>query len=127
LDKENLNEAANHKSTIQKRRFDMFRGILPLTLSLCLGAAAAPTALAQSAAPISEQEAHAIAVDAYVYFYPLLSMDISRKQFTNVEPGKEFGKGPMNMFVNGLNIHQPISKVWCAPISTRCIPSYGST
>src|SRR5438093_6135483 len=78
----------------------MFRGILPLTLSLCLGAAAAPAALGQSAAPISEQEAHAIAVDAYVYFYPLLSMDVSRKQFTNVEPGKEFGKGPMNMFVS---------------------------
>jgi hypothetical protein len=49
---------------------------------------------------VSEQEAHAIGVDAYLYFYPLLSMDITRKQFTNIEPGKEFGKGPMNMFVN---------------------------
>ena len=78
----------------------MFRGILTLTLSLCLGAATAPAALAQSAAPITEQEAHAIAVDAYVYFYPLMSMDISRKQFTNVEPGKESFKGPMNTFVN---------------------------
>jgi hypothetical protein len=39
-------------------------------------------------------------VDAYIYFYPLLSMDISRKTFTNIEPGKEFGKGPMNMFTN---------------------------
>src|SRR6476469_1359279 len=78
----------------------MFRGILPLTLSLCLGAAAAPAALAQSTAPITEQEAHAIAVDAYVYFYPLLSMDISRKQFTNVEQGKEAFRGPMNTFVN---------------------------
>jgi hypothetical protein len=27
-------------------------------------------------------------------------MDVTRKQFTNIEPGKEFGKGPMNMFVN---------------------------
>jgi hypothetical protein len=27
-------------------------------------------------------------------------MDITRKQFTNIEPGKEFGKGPMNMFVS---------------------------
>ena len=27
-------------------------------------------------------------------------MDVTRKQFTNVEPGKEFGKGPMNTFVN---------------------------
>jgi len=49
---------------------------------------------------ITEAEAHAIAVDAYIYFYPLLSMDISRKTFTNVEPGKEFGKGPMNLFTN---------------------------
>jgi hypothetical protein len=49
---------------------------------------------------ITEQEAHAIGVDAYIYFYPLLSMDVTRRQFTNVEPGKEFGKGPMNMFVN---------------------------
>ena len=27
-------------------------------------------------------------------------MDITRKQSTNIEPGKEFGKGPMNMFVS---------------------------
>ncbi len=27
-------------------------------------------------------------------------MDITRKQLTNVEPGKEFGKGPMNAFTN---------------------------
>src|SRR5439155_14272090 len=75
---------------------DMFRGILTLTLSLCLGAAAAPAALAQGAAPaITEQEAHAIAVDAYVYFYPLMSMDVSRKQFTN---GTTDFKGPMNTF-----------------------------
>src|ERR1700744_4407265 len=49
---------------------------------------------------ITEEAARAIAVDAYVYFYPLLTMDVTRKQFTNIEPGKEFGKGPMNMFVN---------------------------
>jgi len=49
---------------------------------------------------ITEHEAHDIGVDAYIYFYPLLSMDITRKQFTNIEPGKEFGKGPMNTFVN---------------------------
>src|SRR5262245_11737235 len=58
------------------------------------------TSLTGHAAPITEGEAHAIAVNAYVYFYPLLSMDLTRRQSTNVEPGKEFGKGPMNMFVN---------------------------
>ena len=55
---------------------------------------------AQAQSPLTEQEAHAIGVDAYLYFYPLVTMDITRKQSTNIEPGKEFGKGPMNMFVN---------------------------
>ena len=49
---------------------------------------------------ISEQEAHAIGVNAYIYFYPLVSMDITRLQSTNIEAGKQFGKGPMNTFVN---------------------------
>lgn len=53
-----------------------------------------------ASAQVTEAEAHAIGVEAYTYFYPLLSMEITRKQFTNVEPGKEFGKGPMNMFVS---------------------------
>jgi len=62
--------------------------------------------LAMLAAPagaesaITEQEAHAIGVDAYVYFYPLVTMDLTRKQSTNIEPGKEPGKGPMNAFTN---------------------------
>jgi hypothetical protein len=47
---------------------------------------------------ITEQAAHAIGVDGYLYFYPLVTMD--RKQFTNIQLGKEIGKGPMNMFVN---------------------------
>jgi hypothetical protein len=56
--------------------------------------------LTSHAESISSEEAHAIAVDAYLYFYPLVTMDITRKQSTNIEPGKEFGKGPMNMFVS---------------------------
>jgi hypothetical protein len=66
--------------------------------SLLVLVAAHSTGHAQTA--ITEQEAHAIGVDAYLYFYPLITMDLSRKQFTNIEPGKEFGKGPMNMFTN---------------------------
>ena len=54
----------------------------------------------KSRAAISEEEAHSIGVDAYLYFYPLISMDLTRKQSTNVEPGKEAGHGPMNMFAN---------------------------
>jgi hypothetical protein len=61
-------------------------------------AARAEAAATQSA--ITESEARAIAVDGYLYFYPLILMDITRKQSTNVEPGKEIAKGPMNMFVS---------------------------
>ncbi|WP_237050204.1 DUF1254 domain-containing protein [Microvirga ossetica] len=49
---------------------------------------------------ITEQEAQDIAIDAYVYFYPIISLDVTRKQFTNLEPGKVPGRGPMNMFNN---------------------------
>jgi len=79
----------------------MNRNTIVLILGLLVSPALAPTAMAQSAsAAITEQAAHAIGVDAYVYFYPLISVDITRKQSTNIEAGKEFGKGPMNMFVN---------------------------
>src|SRR5580704_12235866 len=64
------------------------------------GAITAPYGTASAADPISEQEAQAIAVDAYVYFYPLVTMDVTRRQATNVEPGKEVGRDPTNMFSN---------------------------
>ena len=76
----------------------MTRSTAALILGLMLWAVPSLTAKAQSA--VTEQEAQSIAVDAYIYFYPLILMDITRKQSTNIEPGKEFGKGPMNMFVN---------------------------
>ena len=37
---------------------------------------------------ISEQQAHAIGVDAYLYFYPLVSVAVSRRMATNVDAGK---------------------------------------
>lgn len=73
------------------------------TVRLNLLAAALAAGLAfptARAAEITPAEADAIALDAYVYFYPLVSMDITRLQSTNIELGKEFAKGPMNMFVS---------------------------
>jgi hypothetical protein len=78
-------------------------GLLVICLALCLLAgvpALAQTPAATSTPALTEDQTRAIAVDAYVYFYPLVTMDVTRKQFTNIEPGKEFGKGPMNMFVS---------------------------
>jgi hypothetical protein len=69
--------------------------IAAFVLSLLIAPALPLAAQAQSA--LTEQEAQAIALDAYIYFYPLMSMDLSRKQFTN---GTDDFKGPMNTFVN---------------------------
>jgi hypothetical protein len=69
--------------------------IVAVVLSLLTLPALPLAANAQSA--LTEQEAQAIALDAYIYFYPLMSMDLSRKQFTN---GTSDFKGPMNTFVN---------------------------
>jgi len=79
----------------------MNRTTIALAFTLLIGPALMPTAMAQSASPaITEEAARAVGDDAYLYFYPLISVDITRKQSTNIEAGKEFGKGPMNMFVN---------------------------
>ena len=84
----------------------MSRSAIALMLGLVLCPALSLGARAQSA--ITEEAARAIGVDAYLYFYPLISMDITRKQSTNIEPGKELGKGPMNMFVNIPRFRLPI-------------------
>jgi hypothetical protein len=69
-------------------------------LSLLLGSALAANALAQDASqPLTEQDAHAIGVNAYLYLYPLVTMDLTRKQLTNVEPGQGIG-GPANTISN---------------------------
>ena len=56
----------------------MLRGILTLTLSLCLGAAAAPPALAQAAAPVTEQ----------LYYGQPLRAEAQRRAFELHPPGK---------------------------------------
>jgi hypothetical protein len=72
------------------------------TIALILGLVVLPvlslTAQAQSA--ITEQEAQSIATDAYIYFYPLVTMDVTRKQLTNKAPSPGVLGGPMNMFAN---------------------------
>lgn len=69
-------------------------------VALSVAACAIFPLVSQAQSKVTPEEAHTIGVEAYIYFYPLLTMDITRKQFTNIEPGKEFGKGPMNMFVS---------------------------
>src|SRR5271165_7175290 len=88
---------------MKKQAFHVIRTLSPFfaTATVALTFVSAPisidTAKAQQSA--TEQEAHAIGVDAYLYFYPLVTMELTRKQLSNVEPGKGLG-GPMNSFAN---------------------------
>src|SRR4029079_13684297 len=68
------------------------------TAAVALAPIGAATAL--HAAEITEAEAQGIGLDACLYLSPLITMDVTRRQLTNVEPGKsEFG-GPSNTFTN---------------------------
>lgn len=70
-------------------RRSSFAGLFGFILSIALGALPPANALAA----VTELEAHAIGVDPYLYFYPLVTMDITRKQSTNIEPGKGVWQG----------------------------------
>jgi hypothetical protein len=54
---------------------------------------------ARAAERISEEEAHAIAVHAYLYLYSLVTVDLTRKQLTNVERPEGI-HAPMNAFAS---------------------------
>ncbi|MBV9395291.1 MAG: DUF1254 domain-containing protein, partial [Methylobacteriaceae bacterium] len=57
------------------------------------------TVAARAADKISEQDAHAIGVSAYLYFYPLVTMELTRKQLTNAARADGI-HAPMNAFAN---------------------------
>jgi hypothetical protein len=50
--------------------------------------------------PDADNELAAIAAEAYAYLYPLVTMEFTRLQATNTEPGKLPGRGPMNAFTH---------------------------
>ena len=56
------------------------------------------TTHAQTIGEITEQEAYEIGIEAYVYFHPLITMDVTRRVMTNVPAGVKSGLGPKNIF-----------------------------
>ena len=77
----------------------MRRYLTALAFGLVFACGVAPAATAE-AATITAEEAHAVGVDAYLYFYSLVTMDVTRKQLTNQEPTPGGIGGPMNSFAN---------------------------
>jgi hypothetical protein len=73
------------------------RFALPALLSAALVVGAPPST--RAAETISEQDAHAIGVQAYLYLYSLVTMDLTRKQLTNVVKPEGLS-APMNTFAN---------------------------
>ena len=63
---------------------------------------------------ISEQDAHAIGVQAYLYFYPLVTTDLTRKQLTNVVKSEGI-HAPANTFANILEYPPADMKVVVRP------------
>jgi hypothetical protein len=49
---------------------------------------------------MDETTAHEIGVEAYIFLYPLVIMDVTRRQMTSVEAGKQIGRGPMGAFTH---------------------------
>jgi hypothetical protein len=53
----------------------------------------------RAAEPITQEEAHSIGVAAYLYLYPLVTMEVTRRQLVNTSKPSGL-HAPMNMFVN---------------------------
>jgi len=54
----------------------------------------------QGAEPLSRHDAYEIGLEGYTYFYPLVVMDITRAQMTNVPPGGSPRTRPLNVFLH---------------------------
>ena len=54
------------------------------------------------AAPaVTEQQAYEIGIEAYIYAYPMVLMEVTRRQATNVAGSPtDIGRGPMNQFTH---------------------------
>src|SRR5262245_14272769 len=75
----------------------MFRSAL--ACALAVAALSGPAPSVRAGVPLSEEEAFKLGVDAYVYGYPLVTMEMTRRVMTNAaKPGGNHA--PVGQFYN---------------------------
>jgi len=104
-DKDQLN-VPNTRDGMKRRDILLSGGSLlaASALSEALVTATSIAANAQSTAaglsPLPSDEIGEVATSAYIYAYPLILMEMTRRVGTNVADLSRFGKAPMNQFAN---------------------------
>lgn len=102
------------------------RRFAPLALTFAaLATLAAPTAVlaaparpALTPAAAATEAAHQAAMEGYLYFYPLVTMDLARRQFTH--PSQGALGAPANTFLHGRTLPQPgAATPWANPDMLR--------
>lgn len=93
------------ENTISRRTTLLGASTLSVASVFGSGIAANSPALAQappagSSEAVSSEEARLIAQEAYIYLYPLISMDATRKQLINSDPKVNPIGGPANAFTH---------------------------
>jgi hypothetical protein len=71
-----------------------------LGATLSMRAAQAQQPVSMPVQPVSPEQAEVIAQEAYIYLYPLVTMDVTRKQLTNIDPKANPMGGPANAFTH---------------------------
>ncbi|MGM4918744.1 DUF1254 domain-containing protein [Tardiphaga sp. 803_E3_N1_3] len=90
---------SNDRTTVGRRDL-LLGGSCALAASTLIGEALvhATPAQAQTLAALPSDEISEVAISAYIYAYPLILMEITRRVSTNVADASHFGKAPMNQF-----------------------------
>lgn len=58
------------------------------------------TSIKEAIGTVSAADARMLAAEAYIYLYPLVLMDVTRRQATNEPAGEAIGRGPANQFIH---------------------------
>ncbi|QEK90582.1 DUF1254 domain-containing protein [Achromobacter insolitus] len=102
------------------------RRLVALALSFAAVAAVAPTVPAHATPPVptpaaaATEAASQAAMEGYLYFYPLVTMDLTRRQF--IHPARGAEGAPANAFLHGRALPQPQAATpWANPDMLRSV------